>query len=355
MSGHVNTQMSHGAIAHFQQAFHFLKSPLKTMRTHNIVVVGASAGGVQALQSLFSQFPANLQASFFVVLHLSPESPGILPTLIDKASPLKAKLAEDRAPIEPGCVYVAPPDFHLLVKSGHMRIHKGPRENRHRPAVDPLFRSAAIAYRAQTIGVVLTGYLDDGTSGLLAIKRCGGIAVVQDPKDADYPDMPANAIAEVEVDYRLPLQKMGSVIQEIIKQPAAAVEDVPEDIVMEAEIAERTMSEINKEQALGHLVPVSCPECNGPLWQIDTDQVTRYRCHVGHGFTARALLASQDKTLEQALWAAMRTMEESANMAQIMARNEKSRGRSRLAQTYKEKSDMSKAHAQTIRQLLIDG
>ncbi len=325
------------------------------MRTHSIVVIGASAGGVQALQSLFSQFPANLEASFFVVLHVSPESPRLLATLIDKSSPLTVKFAEDRASIEPGCVYVAPPDFHLLVKPGHMRIHRGPKENRHRPAVDPLFRSAAIAYRAQTIGVVLTGYLDDGTSGLIAIKRCGGIAVVQDPEDADYPDMPANAIAEVEVDYRLPLAKMGSVIQEIIKQPAAAVESVPKDIVMEAEIAERTMSEINKEQSLGHLVPVSCPDCSGPLWQIDTDQTQRYRCHVGHGFTAKALMAGQDKTLEQALWAAMRTMEERANVALMMSKNEKSRGRDRLAKTYQEKSQTSKAHAQTIRKLLIEG
>lgn len=325
------------------------------MRNHSIVVIGASAGGVEALQSLFSQFPANLQASFFVVLHVSPESPGLIASLIDKSGPLKAEIAHDRDLIKPGHVYVAPPDYHLLVKPEHMRVHRGPRENRHRPAIDPLFRSAAIAYRAQTIGVVLTGHLDDGTSGLLAIKRCGGIAVVQDPEDADYPDMPANAIAEVEVDYRLALSKMGSVIQQIIEQPAAAVENIPEDIVMEAEIAEHTRSNITKEQTLGQLAPVSCPDCGGPLWQIDTDHSSRYRCHVGHGFTTRALLASQDKALEQALWAAMRTMEESANMALIMSKNEKLRGRERLAKTYQEKFDTSKAHAQMIRKLLVEG
>ncbi|MBE9184787.1 chemotaxis protein CheB [Microcoleus sp. LEGE 07076] len=325
------------------------------MRNHNIVVVGASAGGVEALQRLFSQFPADLQASFFVVLHISPESPSILGSMIDKASPLTAKRAEDGERIQAGHIYVAPPDMHLLLKPGYIRLHRGPKENRHRPAIDPLFRSAAIAYRAQTVGVILTGYLDDGTSGLLAIKRCGGIAVVQDPEDADYPDMPRNAIAEVEVDYRLPLHKMGSVIRQIVEQPAALIDEVPQDIVIEAEIAEQTMSNIKDENKIGHLVPVSCPECGGPLWRIDADRVRRYRCHVGHGFTAKALLADQDAALEQALWAAMRTMEERANMALTMAKDEEARGRSRSGQAYREQATTSKAHAQVIRKLLVEG
>lgn len=325
------------------------------MRNHNIVVVGASAGGVEALQKLFSQFSPNSQASFFVVLHIPPESFSMLATLIDKAGPLTAKTAEDGEPIKPGHVYVAPPDFHLLVKPDYVRLHRGPRENRHRPAIDPLFRSAAIAYRAQTVGVVLTGYLDDGTSGLLAIKRCGGIAVVQDPHDADCPDMPASALAQVEIDYQLPIHKMGSVIQQIIEQPAAYINEVPKDIVMEAKIAEQTMSNIRDADKLGRLAPMSCPECSGPLWEMDADKVKRYRCHVGHGFTAKALMASQDMALEQALWAAMRTMEERANLASVMAQNEERQGRSKSAQVYKERAKASKTHAQAIRKLLVDG
>lgn len=325
------------------------------MRNHNIIVVGASAGGVTALQELFSQFPPDIQASFFVVLHISPESPSILAGLIDKASQLKAQSAEDNEPIRAGHIYVAPPNFHLLVKSGCIRLHRGPKENRHRPAIDPLFRSAAIAYRAQTVGIILTGYLDDGTSGLLAIKRCGGIAVVQDPQDAAYPDMPKNAIKEVEVDYQLPVQKMGKIVQQIVEQPAALVNEVPKDIVMEAKIAEQTMSDISKENKLGHLVPMSCPECNGPLWQIDSDQMNRYRCHVGHGFTAKALMASQDTMLEQALWAAMRTMEERARTALVMAQTEKGQGRNLSAQVFEERSHTSKSHAQVIRKLLVEG
>jgi len=326
------------------------------MKQHNIVVIGASAGGVDALRKLFAQFPPDLQASFFVVLHIPPESPSLLASLLDNAGPLIAKTAEDHELIQPGRVYVAPSDYHLLVKPDHVRLHRGPRENRHRPAVDPLFRSAAIAYPTQTIGVVLTGYLDDGSSGLLAIKRCGGIAIVQDPEDADYPDMPKNAIAALgSVDYQLPLRRMGQTIEKLVKQPAAADVEVPSDIVMEAKIAEQTRSNISGEDQLGHPVPISCPECNGPLWQIDADQVTRYRCHVGHGFTARALIASQDVALEQALWAAMRTMEERANMSSIMARSEEERGRSKSAQVYDEQSQLSKSHAQLIRKLLIEG
>ena len=325
------------------------------MRNHNIVVVGASAGGVETLQKLFSQFPANLQASFFVVLHIPPESPSMLANLLDRAGPLTAKTAENDEPIKPGHVYVAPPDFHLLVKFGYVTLHRGPRENRHRPSIDPLFRSAAIAYRAQTIGVVLTGYLDDGTSGLLAIKRCGGIAVAQDPQDAEYPDMPSNAIAQVEIDYQLPVRQMGSVIRQIVAQPAPHIDDVPQDIVIEAKIAEQTMSNISGENKIGRLAPLSCPECNGPLWEIDADGMRRYRCHVGHGFTAKALMASQDAALEQALWAAMRTMEERANMAQMMAQNEEKRGRSKSAQVYVERAQESKSHAQVIRKLLVEG
>ena len=325
------------------------------MRCHDIVVIGASAGGVSALQKLFSQFPSDLQASIFVVLHTSPESTGLFADILDKAGPLTTKAAADGEPVLPGRVYVAPPDFHMLVKPGHVRLYRGPRENRHRPAIDPLFRSAAVAYRAQTVGVVLTGYLDDGTSGLLAIKRCGGLAIVQDPDDADYPDMPTNALTEVEVDYRLPISKMGEVIHHIVEQPAAYIETVPKDIEKEVEIAERVMSDINREEKLGDLAPISCPDCSGPLWQIGTDRVKRYRCHVGHGFTARALMASQDTALERALWAAMRTMEERGNMALIMAKSEEEQGRIKLAQVYRERSQTSKAHAQVIRQLLVDG
>ncbi|EDX84660.1 protein-glutamate methylesterase CheB [Synechococcus sp. PCC 7335] len=324
------------------------------MLPHRVVVVGASAGGVAALRNLFSQFSHDIQAAFIVVLHILAESPSVLPTLLDNAGPLKAKAAEDNEPILPGHVYVAPPDFHLLVKPGFLRLHRGPKENRHRPAIDPMFRSAAIAYPGQTIGVVLTGYLDDGTAGLSAIKRCGGFAIVQDPQDADFPDMPMNALAEVDVDYKLPLHQIGGKITQLVIQAASDTHEVPKDIVMEAKIAEQTVSDIRREDLLGHQVPMNCPDCNGPLWQMEGGTVKRYRCHVGHSFTARTLMASQDSVLEKALWVAMRTMEERANLSLLMAKNEAKQQRDLSAQLYAEQSETLKAHAQVIRQLLVE-
>ena len=322
------------------------------MGNRNIVVIGASAGGIEAIETLLSGFNSTLQAAIFVVLHIPAESPSMLAQIFDRVSPLSVKTAEDGETIRLGQVYVAPPGVHLLIEPRHVRLHKGPTENRHRPAVDPLFRSAAVAYRSRVIGAVLTGFLDDGASGLLAVKRCGGLTVAQDPADAKYPDMPKAAIAAVEVDHQLPIHKIASTISRLVEDPAPKVENIPADIAMEARIAGRTMSDIRKEQKIGHLVPISCPECAGPLWQIDTDSVRRYRCHVGHGFTAKALMATQDTALEQALWAAMRTMEERANLAATMAQDEMDRGRHKSAEVYEERAQTSKAHAQTIRGLL---
>ena len=328
------------------------------MKRRNIIVIGASAGGVSALQSLFAQMPGHLDASFFVVLHISSGAPNVLAKLIDSAGPLTVKAAVDQAPIQPGRVYVAPPDAHLLVKPGYVHLHKGPRENRHRPAIDPLFRSAAVAYTSQVIGIILTGCLDDGTSGVLAVKRCGGIAIAQSPADAEYPDMPESAIRTGQVDYELPIRNMGAAIRELIQTHAPPVDAVPQDIVMEANIAESVVSNISGENKLGHLVPIGCPECGGPLWAIERaiegDGPPRYRCHVGHGFTAKALMASQDIVVEQALWAAMRTMEERANLTEMMARDEQQRGRDKSAEVFQERSSLLRSHANVIRKLLTD-
>lgn len=322
------------------------------MGNRNIIVIGASAGGIEAVETLLSGFDSTLQAAIFVVIHIPAESPSMLARIFDRAGSLRVKPAEDGEIIQLGQVYVGPPSFHLLVEPGHVRLHKGPIENRHRPAIDPLFRSAAITYRSRVIGIVLTGFLDDGASGLLAVERCGGLAIAQDPTDAKYPDMPKAAIAAVNVDYQLPLHKIAPEIARLAQEPAPAVSDIPADIAMEARIAGRTMSDINKEQKIGHLVPISCPECAGPLWQMEAGNVRRYRCHVGHGFTAKALMATQDAALEQALWTAMRTMEERANLAATMAQDEIEKGRYRSAEVYEERAQDSKAHARTIRELL---
>jgi len=182
---------------------------------HEIIVVGASAGGVEALMQLVREFPADLPASVFIVLHIPAQSPSLLAGILSRAGLMKAVHPVDYQKIEHGCIYVAPPDHHLLIENGFMRVVRGPQEKRHRPAIDPLFRSAAVAYGSQVVGVVLTGALDDGTAGLLAVKQRGGVAIVQDPREARYPDMPKSALAHVNVDYCLPIAQIGQVLVQL--------------------------------------------------------------------------------------------------------------------------------------------
>jgi two-component system chemotaxis response regulator CheB len=188
---------------------------------HDIIVVGASAGGVGALVKLAKSLPADLPTAVFVVLHIPAQTPSLLPDILNRAGPLHALHPPDNTEIKHGHIYIAPPDHHLLIAQGHVHIARGPRESRHRPAVDPLFRSAAIAYGPRVIGVVLTGALDDGTAGLLAIKQRGGIAVVQDPQDALYPGMPQSAVDHVQVDYCVPLADMGALLAGLVSEPIA--------------------------------------------------------------------------------------------------------------------------------------
>src|SRR5437588_11068380 len=197
------------------------------MPGHDIIVVGASAGGVEALVTLARSLQRNLQAAVFVVLHIPAQSPSLLPEILGRAGPLKAVQATDDMQIEQGHIYVAPPDHHMLMELGKVRVVRGPKENRHRPAVDPLFRSAALAYGPRVIGVILTGALDDGTAGLLAVKRRGGIAVVQDPSEAMYPSMPSSALAHVEVDHVLSLADIGPLLGRLASQEAKNEQDYP--------------------------------------------------------------------------------------------------------------------------------
>jgi two-component system chemotaxis response regulator CheB len=325
------------------------------MANRDMIVIGASAGGVEALLNLAVQLPYDLPAAVFVVLHTAPDSPRELANIIDRAGPLEARLAQNGEAIQRGVIYVAPPDQHLLVHKDQVRLTRGPRENRVRPAIDPLFRSAAAAYRARVIGVVLTGLLDDGTAGLLAVKRCGGVAVVQHPDDAMYRDMPTSALAHVEVDYCLPLVRMGRMLTHLAHEPAGAETEVPHDIVVEAKMAEAIESGTPREEALGTPAPYGCPECGGPLWELHDEGLRRYRCHVGHAFTARALLASQDEALEKALWMALRTLEERSNMLASIAHDEREKGRHLSAKIYAERAAECKTYAQSLREFLLQG
>jgi two-component system chemotaxis response regulator CheB len=324
------------------------------MANHDIIVIGASAGGIETLCRLQQQLPADLPAAIFIVQHLSPRSPGMLTGILDRAGPLPVVTAEDAMPFESGRVYVAPPDRHLLIKEGFLRTAMGPRENHLRPAIDPLFRSAAAVYGPRVVGVVLTGSLDDGSAGLLAIRRCNGVTVVQSPADAFNPDMPENALASLNVDYCLPVADMGELLVRLSREPVKARVPVPENILLEIKIAENIMSDIPSENKLGRPVPLICPDCSGPLWEMENDSIGRYRCSVGHAFTRRALLGEQSEMIERTLWEALRLFEEKAKIQTRLARDEANRQRQSLAGLYEQHAALSHQHAEQLRKLLLN-
>jgi two-component system chemotaxis response regulator CheB len=325
----------------------------------DIVVVGASSGGVEALIELVSGLPEELPAALFVLVHLSPESPSVLPKILDRSGPLKAVECEDGARIRPGHIYVACPDRHLLTENGHVRLVRGPKENRHRPAADALFRSAAVAYGSRVMGVVLTGALNDGTVGLRDIKRRGGVAVVQDPDDALFSGMPRSALEHVKVDYCLPLSEIPPLLARVVREEVPAEEEgaypVPDDMEMEdrmTRVDSRTPENVEK---LGHPSGFTCPECEGPLWEMRDEDVLRFRCRVGHAYTAESMLSGKTEALEAALWTALNTLEEGAQMSQKLAAESRIRGHEHAAVRFEERARKTREQADLIRQALDNG
>ncbi len=295
------------------------------MPNRDIVVIGASAGGLQAMVELVTPLPAGLPASLFVVVHTAAEGGGAFPEVIQRTSALSVAYATDHDEIAPGRVYVAPPDHHLLVKRSGVRVVRGPRENRFRPAIDPLFRTAARTYGPRVIGIVLSGGLDDGTHGLELIKRHGGLAIAQDPQEALIPSMPLSAIQSVEVDQILAAGAIGAKLPLLVRQEVEHELSVgPEGV----DVAEGVADTLVTGQTPGPPSPYTCPECGGPLWEFEEGRLLRFRCHVGHGFTADALAAEQNDSLENALWSALRALEEQAAFRRRMARHAERAGRS---------------------------
>jgi two-component system chemotaxis response regulator CheB len=266
------------------------------MGTKRVVVVGASGGGIDALRTLVSGLPADFPAPICIVLHSSPEAPGVLGDILTRSGPLEATNAINGERLKPGHIYVAPPDCHLVVEPGKVRVTKGPRENRFRPAIDPLFRSAAQVYGPGAIGVVLTGSLDDGTAGLWALKQLGGTAIVQDPADAMFASMPQSAIAHVAVDHVLRLAAIAPLLVELTSVPAAAeIAPIPERMKVEVKIAmEHNPIDAGLER-MGEPSRFAYPECHGVLLQLTEGSRTRFRCHTGHAYSVASLLAAITK------------------------------------------------------------
>src|SRR5215213_7659479 len=291
------------------------------MPARDIIVIGASVGGIEALRAIAGGLPKDLPAAVFVVLHTSPEAPGILADILDRAGALPASFAVDGERILPGRIYVAPPDKHLVVEPNRVRLTRGPKENRFRPAVDPLFRSAAQVYGPRVIGVVLTGYLDDGTAGLWAVKQLGGTAIVQDPLEALAPSMPASAMRQVKVDYCLPVAEIAPQLVRLASRPLEeqGEYEVPKEMDIEVRIAGEETALDAGVLKLGEPSNYACPECHGVLLQLKEEKRIRFRCHTGHAYSVDSLLAEVTENVEDSLWNAIRSLEESVLLMRHMA------------------------------------
>lgn len=323
----------------------------------DLVVIGSSSGGLEALQQIVAGLPAGFPAAALVVLHTSSSGPGLLPTILGRAGKLPANYPEDKTPIRHGHIYVAPPDHHLLVKDGVLRVLRGPRENLHRPAIDPLFRSAAVARGERVIGVVLTGLLDDGTSGLMVVRARGGAAIVQDPATAMFDAMPRHALEQVPDALVLPVEKMGEELVRLVgaelpeteRARPAATESTE---AIDTDFLEQELPQIDPAERPGQPSRFACPDCGGVLWEIDENGFLRYRCRVGHAFTERHLSAEQQHAVETALWSALRALEESGALYHRLADKAGLFGHGRTAQRYQERAENTEENARVLREFL---
>src|SRR5262245_14727849 len=324
------------------------------MARKDIVVIGASAGGMEALQKLVSRLPAELPASLFVVWHLSPGLKSILPSVLNKNGPLRAGHPKDGDRIERGRIYVAPNDHHMLLENGYIRITKGPKENRFRPAIDPLFRSAAYIYGPRVIGVVLTGGLDDGTAGLYTIKLRGGTAIVQEPADAVIRSMPLNALAYTEADYKLRAAEIGDTIVRLVREEAPAMPRVAaeeeEKTRLEVKIAEGADALEENVMRFGELSPFTCPECRGVLTLLREGNIVRFRCHTGHALGASSLLQGTSEVMEQKLWDGVRALDEVVMLLNKLGEQFAADGNTRAAEQCFDQARETHERVQPIRE-----
>ena len=348
---------------------------------HDVVVVGASAGGVEALAELAAGLPAGLPAAILIVLHMPAYGHSVLPHILGRRGPLLAAQPEDGEIIRMGRIYVARPDHHLLVRDGRILLTRGPAENNSRPAIDALFRSAARAYGSRVIGVVLSGTLDDGTAGLQAIHMRGGKTLVQDPAEAMFAGMPRSAVENVAVDAVQPLAALTETLVHLVGQPAVqkgtlvtpeqntgaaaqngssgpsteAAAALETDILEEdVAVSEMDLDKLNGRTE-GRPSGFSCPDCHGVLWEISEGDLIRYRCRVGHAFSPESLFASQSEGLEEALWAALRALEESAALADRLQSRSADRGHVLSAQRFAEQALDARTRAAVIHNVLVSG
>jgi two-component system chemotaxis response regulator CheB len=329
--------------------------PTSEVVGRDIIVIGASAGGVGALSGVIEYLPPDLPAAVFVVLHLAPHGRSALPSILGRSGCLPASHPTNGEAIEPGRIYIAPPDHHLAIDGDKVILSRNASENGHRPAIDVLFRTAARAFGQRVVGVVLTGNLDDGTAGLAAIKRCGGAAVVQDPSEADYPSMPESAIANVKVDHVLALGDIGPMLDRLAREPRPAipadcgtVEEEPYDMGVNDK-------DTGGPGPAGEPSGFTCPDCGGALYERPGEKPLHFRCRTGHAFSPESLIAKQSDSLDAALWAALRSLEENAAMARRMAKRAREHDNEMSRRRYERRAHDAETHAKLLRSMLETG
>lgn len=330
------------------------------MGNRDIIVIGASAGGVESLAEFVAELPEDLAAAVFVCIHFPQFGTSVLPQILNRAGPLTAVDASDGAEIVAGRINVAPPDYHLLFEGNRMRLVRGPKEHGVRPSIDPMFRSAAINYGRRVIGVILTGTLDDGTSGLMAVKRHGGVAVVQNPASAPFPSMPESAIKHDAVDHGADHDDIPALLVELTSAPLHGrlpqedvMRDVDDDTAKETEYAAFDLHRIgDADNHPGHVSAFSCPDCGGVLWELQEDALVRFRCRVGHAWSSDGLLSQKGDTFDAALWTALRALEESAALSRQIASRSHGRASIAVRDRFRQQAEEYERRAAVIRDVI---
>ena len=321
-----------------------------------IVVIGASAGGLNALSEMVQNLQKGLDTAYCIVLHLSRKVIGdFIVHKLQQVTQMHCSMVVNGAFIKRNNIYIARPNQHMLVKNNKFLLGAGPEENRFRPSIDVLFRSAAVDYSSHAIGIILSGLLDDGTSGMWAIKRSGGICIVQDPNQAEYPDMPLSVINNMEVDDVIPLDEIGAKIAAYIQQSKGRKKTAPKDVIAESKIAEQTAVGIDDVQKLDVVQSLfACPDCGGGLWEAKNDIIKRYRCHIGHAYTERDLVLKQAEAAGATLWVALRMMEERKHLLKKMETDYQNKGYKSLSANNVEKQGEMDMHINKLKEILYD-
>lgn len=313
------------------------------------IVVGASAGGVEALSRLVASLPADLGAAVFVVIHFPEGAPSVLPEILGRKGVLPALHAEDGMVVVPNRIYVAPPGRHMLLKRTTIRVIDGPKENNNRPSIDPLFRTAARSCGHSVAGILLSGMLDDGTMGMASVKRYGGITIAQHPADAAFGDMPRNAIVQVGVDHVLTLDEIGPLLVRLAQESPQGA-SVP--FVGEKDPTEMNPQELAMLERRGGPSVFTCPECHGTLFELEEDGLSHYRCRVGHAYSIETLASEQRTMLEAALWTALRSIEENNNLVERLIQRAEGQGFEVSAEHYRVRLRDGQERAKLLRYVL---